>query len=285
MGPRSVIRLSIKRCPDPASGEICEENAAWAPRLRQILRARTRRWNCPDLLDSAELVLTELVTNAFRHASAPTVDVCIRRRGDRLRIAVDDHSTRGPLPRPKGLYEEHGRGLVLVDVLADAWGISEDRTTTWCVLRLPEGLPGMSTGPAPVRHESMLQVPGGPDGLGLADLRGRDALALLDWPGDRHAALEVLRVLAGNAVQHGITEQGPGPELTIWLRVTAACELIIDVRDPSPKFPRFQQAVVGELGRGLWGARRLGAVVTWSPELEAGGKTVRAVMQPGEVIL
>ncbi|MFE8940951.1 ATP-binding protein [Streptomyces sp. NPDC007872] len=285
MGPRPAIRLSIKRCPAPASGEISEENAAWTPRLRQILRARTRHWTCPDLLDSAELLLTELLTNAFRHASAPIVGVCIHRRGGHLRIAVDDHCTRGPLPRPTGLYEEHGRGLVLVDALADAWGISEDRTTTWCVLRLPDGLPELSTGPAPVRHESMLQVPGDLDGLHLAGIQGRTALALLDWPGDQHAALEALRILASNAVQHGITEQRPGRGLTIWLRVTAAHELIIDVQDPNPTFPRFQRAVVGEVGRGLWGARRLGAVVTWSPDLEKGGKTVRAVLQPGEVIL
>ncbi|MFJ5877389.1 ATP-binding protein [Streptomyces sp. NPDC093088] len=264
---------------------MSEEDASWVPRLREILRARLTPWNCPEVLCNAEVLLTELVTNALQHASAPTVDVCIQHKGDRLRIAVDDHSTRGPLPRPKGPYEEHGRGLVLVDVLADAWGISEDRTTTWCILWLPEGLPEMSTGPAPVRDETLIRIPSDSSGLRLARIHSWTAFTVLDWPGDHHAAFGVLHSLVSNALRHGVSPAWPSPELAIWVRVTEAHELIIDVKDPNPDFPQFEKNVVGELGRGLWVARRSGAAISWSPDLDEGGKTVRAVMQPGEVIL
>ncbi|MGW3387440.1 ATP-binding protein [Streptomyces cinereoruber] len=282
---RPALSISIKRCPELASGEIAEENAAWVPRLRQILRARIAPWKCPELVNKAELLLTELFTNALQHGSGPTVDVCVRRRGDRLRIAVDDHSTRGPLPRSKGLYEEHGRGLVLVDVLSDAWGISKDRTTTWCTLRLPEGLPALSTGPAPVRNETMIRVPADTSGLQLAGIHGRTAFAILDWPGDQQAAVDVLHSLASNALRHGIAQDWPSSDLRIWVRVTKAHELIIDVKDPNPDFPEFETNVVGELGRGLWIVRRSGATVSWAPDMAEGGKTVRAVMQPGQVAL
>ncbi len=280
-----VISLSIGRHCSPDLGGMSEEDASWVPRLREILRARLTPWNCPEVLCNAEVLLTELVTNALQHASAPTVDVCIQHKGDRLRIAVDDHSTRGPLPRPKGPYEEHGRGLVLVDVLADAWGISEDRTTTWCILCLPEGLPEMSTGPAPVRNETLIQIPSDSSGLRLARIHSWTAFTALDWPGDHHAAFGVLHSLVSNALRHGVTPAWPSPELAIWVRVTEAHELIIDVKDPNPDFPEFEKNVVGELGRGLWVARRSGAAVSWSPDPHEGGKTVRAVMQPGEVIL
>ncbi|MFE1270538.1 ATP-binding protein [Streptomyces sp. NPDC058758] len=136
----SAIDLSIKRCLDPAVGEfgeereLCEENAAWPYRLRRILRASLNCWQLSHLVETADLLLTELVTNAFLHADAPTVGVRVYRQGDLLMIEVNDGTPQGPLPRPTGLLSEHGRGLVLVDALADSWGVSRDRTTTWCSL-------------------------------------------------------------------------------------------------------------------------------------------------------
>ncbi|MER5737346.1 ATP-binding protein [Streptomyces sp. NPDC002262] len=141
---RSAIDLSIKRCLDPAveelgeefgeDRELCEENAAWPYRLRRILRASLNHWQLSHLVVTANLLLTELVTNAFLHADAPTVGVRVYRQGDLLMIEVNDGTPQGPLPRPTGLLSEHGRGLVLVDALADSWGVSRDRTTTWCSL-------------------------------------------------------------------------------------------------------------------------------------------------------
>ncbi|MFC8015792.1 ATP-binding protein [Streptomyces cinereoruber] len=267
---------------------MSREDAAWVPRLRRILRASLTYWGRPDLVDDAELLLTELVTNAFRHASAPSVDVRVYREGPLLVVEVNDHTFHCSPPTPTGPYAEHGRGLFLVDALADFWGVSQDRTTVWCALFLSEGLPEMvpnPVAPAPVRHEAVLRLPADPSALALAGIRGRTALTMLNWTGNQHAAINVLHVLVRNALEHGITPGQVDQELSVWLRVTEAGELIIDVADPDPTFPRFAKAVAGELGRGLWGARRLGATLTWAPGLVAGGKIVRAVMQPGQVEL
>ncbi|MFD7975279.1 ATP-binding protein [Streptomyces sp. NPDC059071] len=266
---------------------MSEEDRAVPQRLRRIIRASLNEWRRPDLAEDAELLLTELVTNAFRYADAPTVDVRVYRQGALLQIEVNDHSPHGRVPRPAGLYDDHGRGLFLVDALAHSWGVSDDRTTTWCTLPLAERpLEIAPVATAPVRHETALRLPADPSALTLAGIQGRTHLTLLNWSGNQHAAVSVLHVLVHNALQHGITP-GPGQAIAVWLRVTQARELLIDVEDPNPEFPDFDKAVAGELGRGLWGARRLGAAITWMPNApgDTVGKIVRAVMQPGEVDL
>jgi anti-sigma regulatory factor (Ser/Thr protein kinase) len=86
-------------------------------------------WGLADLCDTAELVLSELVTNAVRHAR--------RQRGRRIgtryervrggvRIEVHDASDRWPELRKVDEDDESGRGLALVDALTGArWGVSE----------------------------------------------------------------------------------------------------------------------------------------------------------------
>ncbi|MFD4376809.1 ATP-binding protein [Streptomyces sp. NPDC058486] len=267
-----ALALSIKR--DPASNDL------WPARLRRMLRAGLTHWGRSDLVDTAQLLLTELTTNAFRHADAPTVGVRVGRKGGQLRIEVADGSPLGPLPHPAGLYEEHGRGLVLVDSMADAWGVSSDRTTVWCTITLPAGLPEIV--PAPVRHEATLRLPCNASALNMARINGRTLLTLLNWPGDQAAAVDVLYVLVRNALEHAITPGDGGDGFLAWLRVTDANELVIDVRDPDPDFPDYEKALAGALGRGLGLAQDLGAEIRWLPDAPH-GKTVRAIMQPGEV--
>ncbi|MGW0958615.1 ATP-binding protein [Streptomyces gelaticus] len=132
-----------------------------------------------------------------------------------------------------------------------------------------------------VSRETRLLLPANPSALKVARISGRTMLTMLSWHGNQHAAIDVLYVLVNNALRHALSpgETPQGPE--IWLRVTEAHDLIIDVADLDPEFPNFDQAVAGELGHGLWGAKRLGAAITWF--LAGGGKTVRATMEPGRV--
>ncbi|MFV5995388.1 ATP-binding protein [Streptomyces sp. NPDC056231] len=99
--------------------------------------------------------------------------------------------------------------------------------------------------------------------------------------GEQHTAIAVLYVLVNNAMKHALTPGAAAQGPDVWLRIAVAGELLIDVTDPDPAFPDFDRAVAGELGRGLWGAKRLGAAITWFPA--DGGKTVRATMRPGLV--
>jgi anti-sigma regulatory factor (Ser/Thr protein kinase) len=81
----------------------------------------------------AELIVTELVTNAVRHGPGGPVEVAIHSGGSGFRGEVADP---GPGIRRAELVkrrptEEGGRGLFLVDALSDSWGLSDDRSRVW----------------------------------------------------------------------------------------------------------------------------------------------------------
>lgn len=75
----------------------------------------------PDALALAELLVSELVTNAVRHARGLTVMVSVR-TDENVEAAVRDDDVTPPVPRCPQPWEDSGRGLALVDALADAWG-------------------------------------------------------------------------------------------------------------------------------------------------------------------
>ncbi|MFJ4515453.1 ATP-binding protein [Streptomyces sp. NPDC088816] len=111
-------------------------------RLARLLAAdQLRTWELPT--EAASHVVAELAANAAIHGRHPgrSFRLTLYVIGSTLRIEVTD--TRGDR-RPK-LQEpdtdaESGRGLLLVDALADRWGVAEDRfprKTVWAELRLP----------------------------------------------------------------------------------------------------------------------------------------------------
>ena len=121
--------------------------SAFAPRNAR----RSTRWfldGCPgvdpDLTETATLVVSELVTNAYAAAAAlgreTMIDLCLRLFDDRLRVEVSDASpqvpVRDPWPDP---ITETGRGLDLVDALSSEWGYfwQRDRKVVYAVLFLP----------------------------------------------------------------------------------------------------------------------------------------------------
>jgi anti-sigma regulatory factor (Ser/Thr protein kinase) len=103
-----------------------------------------RRWlmdalgpQSPYNQDIARLLLSEILTNAILHARSAVVVRAIE-TGDRLRIEVADHGVDGrPDPRPRLVptnLSEDGRGLQVVDMLADSWGVASGdhgETVVW----------------------------------------------------------------------------------------------------------------------------------------------------------
>jgi anti-sigma regulatory factor (Ser/Thr protein kinase) len=74
-----------------------------------------------DTSEVAELLVSELVTNAQEHAGGPAVvDVEVDDRS--LRVAVADEDPTLPAPRAMQPDAERGRGLMLVAALASSWG-------------------------------------------------------------------------------------------------------------------------------------------------------------------
>ncbi|MBC7268815.1 MAG: ATP-binding protein [Streptomyces sp.] len=134
-------RLRIARDPAAAPGVITEADARWPGRLRRIARATLLHWQRQGLLAAAErlltteeLLTTELVTNALRHGSGPEIDYRLHLTGTHVVTVVRDGSPESPVLRQASLDDEHGRGLFLVDSMADAWGVSPDGTAIWCAL-------------------------------------------------------------------------------------------------------------------------------------------------------
>ena len=89
---------------------------------RALVAAACREWGLERLSADAQLVVSELVTNALRHARTP-VRVSVSRRERGLRVQVSDGSADGPKAGPVHPLSESGRGLPLVSALTTGWFI------------------------------------------------------------------------------------------------------------------------------------------------------------------
>ena len=100
---------------------------------RSIVRDACERWTHQEIADTAELVMSELSSNAVRHAGGwMEMSVALRQRY--LHLSVRDRSFE-----PARIGHGGGRGLLLVDALARGWGCTEvaDGKVVWATLRLP----------------------------------------------------------------------------------------------------------------------------------------------------
>lgn len=93
-------------------------------RARRVMARHLKAWDVQGSpAEVAVLLTSELVTNAIRHGGAPVrVHAALSQHGD-LRIEVADDDPGQVTPRRPGPDDDGGRGLVLVDRLADRWGI------------------------------------------------------------------------------------------------------------------------------------------------------------------
>ncbi len=87
------------------------------------------------VLEDATLLVSELVTNAVRHApraGSPEVELRLKVDPERVRVVVSDPGGGFLAPRLPTAAESSGWGLYLVDRIADRWGvISTDRNEVW----------------------------------------------------------------------------------------------------------------------------------------------------------
>ncbi len=114
--------------------------------VRHFLGDVLRLWGLDGLLDELQLLASEVVTNALIHAHSE-VDMRLREYPDRIRVEVRDSDPHPPVPVPEPEAEEaaeepaeSGRGLLIVDSVASAWGSSPAGRgkTTWFEIEIPE---------------------------------------------------------------------------------------------------------------------------------------------------
>ena len=96
---------------------------------RRLVTRTLNEWHLEPLVESATLLVSEVVTNAVLHART-SLAVELERRTDVVRITVSDRSPRRPARRRHGLSATTGRGLALLSTMSTRWG-DEPGTAPW----------------------------------------------------------------------------------------------------------------------------------------------------------
>jgi anti-sigma regulatory factor (Ser/Thr protein kinase) len=161
--------------PEPASARIARE---W-------ITAALEGW-AEGTVERARIIVSELVTNAVLHART-SIALRLERQESRIRVDVEDGDRTGPLPKRFVADSPTGRGMHLVDALAEDWGVSRlpDGKVVWFVV-------GSGTGPlgtAPTAAAPGAGVAGAigpvvdPGTPGASDARTETATGSLSrWP-------------------------------------------------------------------------------------------------------
>lgn len=114
----------------PEAGEASPvDESSWAllpvpqaiPVLRRFVAATLRSWGEEALVPDAALVTSEMATNAVSHADSPFHASIVRAAGV-VRIAIVDSGPGAAAQRTAAEDDLSGRGIVIVDALADRWG-------------------------------------------------------------------------------------------------------------------------------------------------------------------
>jgi serine/threonine-protein kinase RsbW len=104
----------------PAAGR-----APWV--ARQVTRETLAAWRIAHLEETAVLLISELVTNAVRHARPGRLAMALSLEagGAWLRIEVHDADPHEPRQHAPGSFDESGFGLLLIEALSGKWGVRQ----------------------------------------------------------------------------------------------------------------------------------------------------------------
>lgn len=103
-------------------------DAVSARTARVAVRRELSAWGAPELVEDCSLIVTELVTNAVRHGDHG-IHLRLGTNGRWVYGEVYDGGDQLPCVRTGGVDATGGRGMLIVDRLADEWGVA----------RLPDG--------------------------------------------------------------------------------------------------------------------------------------------------
>lgn len=115
-----LARLGRGQAGTPTAGWTLPAEPTAVSRARRLVRGSLTEWGVEHLTDTAELLVSELVTNSVRYASAP---IGVRLTfGETLLVEISDPLPDPPRERHAAEADEGGRGLELVRRLALRWG-------------------------------------------------------------------------------------------------------------------------------------------------------------------
>jgi serine phosphatase RsbU (regulator of sigma subunit)/anti-sigma regulatory factor (Ser/Thr protein kinase) len=121
-GDTTVVRPPVRRTALTVAQAEPERIAGARQQVRELLHD----WTSDDQVHSAVLLVSEMLTNVLVHTDADALLVA-EMTGEggkrRMRIEVTDTSDDLPHKRHPGELASSGRGLILMDMLADAWGV------------------------------------------------------------------------------------------------------------------------------------------------------------------
>jgi anti-sigma regulatory factor (Ser/Thr protein kinase) len=103
-----------------------------------------------EIVDRAALMVSELATNAIRHGGTD-FELRIKRTDDELSVEIEDSGEGSPVVRRAQPNDASGRGLHIVEALADEWGVRNTKRragkTVWFRLSLaPSARDGSNEG-------------------------------------------------------------------------------------------------------------------------------------------
>ncbi|MEU8349047.1 ATP-binding protein [Streptomyces sp. NPDC048845] len=118
---KSVLATSTGR---PAYSQTLPCEPSTAETGRRLVRNVLDVWGLDDLTDRALLIVTELISNAAKHTSCGEIRLTVGRPSvTRVRVGVLDwEPSRLPTVGRADENDESGRGLLLIDAVADRWG-------------------------------------------------------------------------------------------------------------------------------------------------------------------
>jgi anti-sigma regulatory factor (Ser/Thr protein kinase) len=130
------------------------------------------------VVDDATVIISELLSNALRHArplDTGEIRVAWSRHGDAIEVAVSDGgATTEPRRSSPTLSSLGGRGLAIVETLAECWGVRHENgggTTVWAIVRVPQPATPLPLGNA-VTPQTVISV--------MPDVSGTPTVNLLN---------------------------------------------------------------------------------------------------------
>jgi anti-sigma regulatory factor (Ser/Thr protein kinase) len=132
----SAVVDTSPACPTVAVSHQFSQSSRAPREARQFVADALRRWGLDDLVDECQLVVSELATNAIRHAVSD-FSISLSRVGSAaVHIAVGDGSEVPPAPRTPDANRPGGRGMHLIEAFSQRWGhsTSADGKLVWAVV-------------------------------------------------------------------------------------------------------------------------------------------------------